>query len=215
MTIIEKMRDAVQLHAETPDPALLPTPRQLRRSTIAAVLGATVIGVAVFLPAEYGIDPTGAGNVLGLTEMGEIKQELAREAAKDALIHSSDQSSSLIEGVFGLLVGAAHAQDAWTDTVTFTLAPAASTEIKLVMAEGDIAEYAWVAEGGRINFDLHAHGDGQSVDYDRGRGATSGEGSIEAPFPGEHGWFWRNRDDADVTVTLQLRGAYSEVVQSE
>ena len=112
-------------------------------------------------------------------------------------------------------VGAAHAQEAWTDTLTFTLAPDAATEVKLVMAAGDVAEYAWVAEGGRINFDLHAHGDGQSIDYDRGRGATDGEGNIEAPFPGEHGWFWRNRDDAEVTVTLQLRGAYSEVVRSE
>ncbi|MEL6312146.1 MAG: transmembrane anchor protein [Pseudomonadota bacterium] len=188
----------------------------MRRSTIAAVIGAAFIGVGVYLPAEYGVDPTGVGNVLGLTEMGEIKQQLAREAAEDELIHGSgDQSLSLMDDIFGLFVGAAHAQEAWTDTVTFTLAPDASAEIKLVMAEGDVAEYAWVAEGGRINFDLHAHGDGQSIDYDRGRGATDGAGSIEAPFPGEHGWFWRNRDDSDVTITLQLRGAYSEVVRSE
>ena len=212
----EKMRDAMQLNAEKPDPALLPTPRQLRRSTIAAIVGAAFIGVGVYLPAEYGIDPTGVGSVLGLTEMGEIKQQLAREAAEDELIHGGgDQSSSLVDDIFGLFVGAAHAQEAWTDTVTFTLAPDAFTEIKMVMAAGDVVEYSWVAEGGRINFDLHAHGDGQSVDYDRGRGATDGAGSIEAPFPGEHGWFWRNRDDSDVTVTLQLRGDYSEVVRSE
>lgn len=215
MQIIEKMRATMQLNAEKPDPALLPTPRQLRRSTFAAVIGAAFIGVGVYLPAEYGIDPTGIGSVLGLTEMGEIKQQLAREAAEDEAIHGGDQSSSVIDNIFGLFVGTAHAQEAWTDTVTFTLAPDAATEVKLVMAAGDVAEYAWVAEGGRINFDLHAHGDGQSVDYDRGRGATDGAGSIEAPFPGEHGWFWRNRDDADVTVTLQLRGTYSEVVRSE
>jgi len=215
MQIIEKMRATMQLNAEKPDPALLPTPRQLRRSTVAAVIGAAFIGVGVYLPAEYGIDPTGIGSVIGLTEMGEIKQQLAREAAEDEAIHGGDQSSSVMDDIFGLFVGAAHAQEAWTDTLTFTLAPDAATEVKLVMAAGDVAEYAWVAEGGRINFDLHAHGDGQSIDYDRGRGATDGEGNIEAPFPGEHGWFWRNRDDAEVTVTLQLRGAYSEVVRSE
>ena len=210
---LDKMREAMMLNAEKPDPSFLPSPRQLRRSTIGALVGAAFIGVAVFLPAEYGIDPTGVGNVLGLTEMGEIKQELAREAAEDALIHG-EQSSGLLHDVFGLFVGAAHAQEAWTDTVTFTLAPDASAEIKLVMAEGDVAEYAWLAEGGRINFDLHAHGDGQSVDYDRGRGATEGAGTIEAPFAGEHGWFWRNRDDAEITVTLQLRGAYTEIVET-
>ena len=85
----------------------------------------------------------------------------------------------------------------------------------MVMAAGDIVEYSWVAEGGRINFDLHAHSNGQSVDYDRGRGATDGQGSFKAPFPGEHGWFWRNRDNADVTITLQLRGDYGEISRSE
>jgi len=209
----ERMRDAMQFNAEKPDPAILPTPKQLRRSTIAAVIGAAFIGVGVYLPAEYGIDPTGVCNVLGLTEMGEIKQQLAREAAEDELIHG-DQSSNLIDGFLGLVVSAAHAQEVWTDTVTFTLAPDASAEIKLVMAEGDVAEYTWVAEGGRINFDLHAHGDGQSIDYDRGRGETEGAGMIEAPFAGEHGWFWRNRDDAEIMVTLQLRGAYAEVIET-
>jgi hypothetical protein len=202
-------------NAEKPSLEVLPSSAQLIRSTLIAAISAAAILVTVVLPAEYGIDPTGVGRVLGLAEMGEIKQELAEEAEQDEMIHGGgDQSSSLLDDLLGLFVGTAHAQEAWTDTVTFTLAPDASAEIKLVMAEGDVAEYTWVAEGGRINFDLHAHGDGQSIDYDRGRGAVSGEGSIAAPFPGEHGWFWRNRDDSDVTVTLQLRGVYSDIVQS-
>ena len=102
------------------------------------------------------------------------------------------------------MINAAHA--------TFTLEPGATAEIKLVMSAGDVAQYTWTATGGRINFDLHAHGDGQSIDYARGRGETAAEGSIEAPFAGEHGWFWRNRDSSAVTVTLQLRGAYAEVI---
>ncbi len=199
-------------NAEKPSLDQLPTTAQLIRSTIIAAVSALVILFTIVLPAEYGIDPTGAGHVLGLAEMGEIKQELAEEAARDALIHGD--SSSLLGDVFGRFVSAAHAQETWQDTVTFTLAPDAAAEVKLVMAEGDVAEFAWVAEGGRINFDLHAHGEGQSVDYDRGRGETAGDGTIEAPFAGEHGWFWRNRDDAEITVTLQLRGAYSEVIET-
>lgn len=200
-------------NAPQPRPEDLPSKAQLFRASITAAIGAVVILVTVYLPAEYAIDPTGVGRVLGLTEMDEIKRELAEEAAQDALIHGG-QSSSLIDGVFGLLVGAAHAQEAWTDTVTFTLDPGATAEIKLAMSAGDIAQYAWEATGGRINYDLHAHGAGQAIDYARGRGETAGEGSIEAPFAGEHGWFWRNRDDAPVTVTLQLRGAYAEVTET-
>ncbi len=197
-----------------PKPRLedLPTKAQLFRSTIAAAIGAVVILVTVYLPAEHAIDPTGLGRVTGLTQMGEIKRELAEEAARDAEIHG-DQSLNLIDAVFAALFNAAQAQEAWRDEVTFTLAPGATAEIKLVMEVGMTATYAWTATGGRINFDLHAHGEGKSIDYSRGRGETAGEGSIEAPFSGEHGWFWRNRDSSDITVTLQLRGDYSELKQ--
>lgn len=204
-------------NANKPSLEDLPSSAQLFRSTIIAAVSAVAILVAVVLPAEYGIDPTGAGRVLGLTEMGEIKTQLSEEAEMDRQMEAADDDQSgLFNDILGIFVGTAHAQEQedWRDVVTFTLAPDASAEIKMVMEEADVAEYAWVAAGGRINFDLHAHGGGQSVDYDRGRGATSGEGSIEAPFSGNHGWFWRNRDSAEVTVTLQLRGDYSEITQT-
>ncbi len=201
-------------NSEKPSLDELPSSAQLLRSTVIAAASALAILVTVVLPAEYGIDPTGAGRLLGLTEMGEIKTQLAEEAEMDRLMEEGrDDQSSVLDDFLSLFVGTAQAQEAWRDAVTFTLAPGDTAEIKLVMVEGNTAEYAWTAEGGRINFDLHAHGNGQSIDYDRGRGASAGDGSIEAPFAGEHGWFWRNRDNADVTVTLQLRGDYSELKQ--
>lgn len=62
----------------------LPSARALLRSTLVALVIAGTLLLTVVLPAEYGIDPTGAGRVLGLTQMGEIKVRLAREAADDA-----------------------------------------------------------------------------------------------------------------------------------
>mgnify|MGYP001818746966 FL=1 len=202
-------------HAPNPNIEDLPTKAQLRRSTIIVGIGAVFIGVCVYLPAEYGTDPTGVGSILGLTEMGEIKQQLAAEAAADELLHGGDESSSLMNDIFGLFVSTAQAQEAWTDEITFTLAPGEFTEIKATMEAGATMTYAWSATGGRINFDLHAHAGGRDVTYEKGRGQTSGEGSFETPFAGDHGWFWRNRDDADITVVLQLRGDYSEIVRSE
>lgn len=206
-------------NAPKPNIEDLPTKAQLRRSTIIAGIGAVAIGLMVYLPAEYGMDPTGVGSILGLTEMGEIKQQLAAEAAADAAMDAAQQggedSSSLLDDVLSLFVSAAYAQEAWQDEITFTLAPGESTEIKATMEESVTMTYAWVATGGRINFDLHAHAGGEAVTYETGRGQTSSEGSFVTPFAGDHGWFWRNRDDADVTVTLQLRGNYSEIVRSE
>lgn len=66
-------------------PSLPPAaPGRLLRSTLVALAVAGLLLVTVVLPAEYGIDPTGVGRVIGLTRMGEIKTRLAREAAADA-----------------------------------------------------------------------------------------------------------------------------------
>ena len=184
------------------------------RSTVAAAVVAMVVLFTVVLPAEYGIDPTGAGRVLGLTEMGEIKQELSEEAAQDALKHgSTEQSSTLWLKMIDVFVAPVNAQESWRDELVLTLAPGDSAEIKLGMKKGDTAEYTWVTDGGRINYDLHAHGDGESATYGKGRGKTSDEGSITASFAGNHGWFWRNRDKKDVTVTIRLRGEYKELIR--
>ncbi len=200
-------------NTERPSLEELPSSAQLIRSTVIAGASAVAILVTVVLPAEYGIDPTGVGRVLGLQEMGEIKSQLADEAEADRKLESQDQSS-LLNDVFGLFVGSAHAQEAevWQDETSFILTPGESAEWKLVMEEGATAEYRMVVTGGRVNFDLHGHGGGQSITYEKGRGSTGAEGTIEAAFAGEHGWFWRNRDSGDVSVMVQVRGDYSEIV---
>lgn len=66
-----------------PTRAELPTSGQLLRSSIIALVSAVIILVAIVLPSEYGIDPTGVGNKLGLTAMGQIKLQLAAEAEAD------------------------------------------------------------------------------------------------------------------------------------
>lgn len=62
-----------------------------------------------------------------------------------------------------------------------------------------------------MNYDTHGDGGGQSVSCEQGRGVPKQEGELEAAFNGNHGWFWRNRTDGDVTVTLRTGGTYSEM----
>ena len=71
-------------NTDFPDRDDLPTPARLVRSTIMAGVSALVILVTIVLPSEYGIDPTRVGSILGLTPMGEIKVQLAQEAAAQA-----------------------------------------------------------------------------------------------------------------------------------
>ncbi|WP_448329627.1 transmembrane anchor protein [Sulfitobacter sp. M13] len=211
-------------NAEKPSLNELPTSAQLIRSTAIAAVSALAILVTVVLPAEYDIDPTGIGGMLGLAEMGEIKSQLAAEAEADRIKALEEQGalvtqeqSSLMNDIFSVFVGAAHAEEVpsepvqeWRDEITFTLASGESAEWKLVMEEGQTAEFVMLVEGGRVNFDLHGHGSGQSETYEKGRGSTGEEGEITAGFAGQHGWFWRNRDKTAVTVTVRVRGEYAE-----
>ncbi|EOG7748906.1 hypothetical protein ACLIOC_003241 [Vibrio cholerae] len=70
-------------NTDMPNRAELPTTKQLVRSTFIALGTAIVLLITVILPAEYALDPTGMGRALGLTEMGEIKAQLAQEAEED------------------------------------------------------------------------------------------------------------------------------------
>lgn len=207
-------------NSDIPTRAELPSTRQLIKSTIIAIAAAAAILITIVLPSEYAVDPTGVGKILNLTEMGEIKQQLSAEAEADRqlqmqMIETEEKSSSLMDGLLGLIVSSAHAQsagEAWTDEETYTLVPGESIEIKLVMEEGAEAEFLWVAEGGVLNFDLHGDGSGKNISYEKGRGVPNQDGVLKASFTGNHGWFWRNRDKQDVMLTLSVRGAYSDIV---
>ena len=49
------------------------------------------------------------------------------------------------------------------------------------------------------------------IGYGKGRESTGEQGELVAAFDGSHGWFWRNRSGAPVTITLRTEGAYGEV----
>ena len=204
-------------NANKPTPDDLPSSTQLLKSTGIAAVAAAAILVTIVLPSEYGIDPTRIGGVLGLSEMGDIKTQLAEEAEADRLMElessEAETQSSLGDAIVGLFVGSASAQavEAWTDEYSVTLAPGDGIEVKLVMEAGAEAEYQWAVDGGVVNFDLHGDGGSENISYEKGRAVPGDEGVLTAAFAGNHGWFWRNRDSQDVTDSLLVRGAYSDM----
>lgn len=202
-------------NSNTPLPADLPSSRQLLRSTLLAAISAAVLLITVVLPAEYGIDPTGTGRILRLTEMGEIKQQLAAEADADTAVPPVAKAPAAVapdalpQAPAPVIEAAQPAP--WRDEMRVMLAPGEGAEIKLRMQAGDKAEYSWVVEGGVVNFDTHGDGGGRSISYEKGRGVPADDGELEAAFTGNHGWYWRNRGQADVTLVLRTRGVYSDI----
>lgn len=199
-------------NSQRPSTDDLPTNGQLLRATAIAAIAAGAILVTVVLPSEFGIDPTGVGRVAGFTQMGEIKQQLALEAAADEARVSAEA-----EAPQTVLAGnpdstASDVSEPSSDVTTLTLAPGEGAEIKLVMAKDSAVEYDWSAAGGAVNFDIHADAPGISY-HGYGKGSNSGgeQGTLVAAFDGSHGWFWRNRSGGAVTITLRTQGNYTEI----
>ena len=222
----------------------------LVKATLGAAVAAGAILTFVWLPAEYGIDPTGVGHVLGLTEMGHIKEQLHMEADADAAASLSaitgqpapadaglnqrlDDMQTQLTAIAAKLEATSQTapvqpaapsanvaqQDdkpvpssSWLDELEYTLAPSEGIEIKLVMDQGAIAEYYWSANGAVLNYDTHGDGNGENISYEKGRSVPRQAGQLTASFTGNHGWFWRNRTDEDVVLTLRTKGDYTGMV---
>ena len=180
------------------DPALLPTLQELGRATVGAVIVAAILLVTAVLPAEAGIDPTGVGRLLGLTTLGQIKQDRGSQA---------DAASPPAK-----VVPAASAFR--NDALSLTLKPGEGAEIKAVMRAGDQMAYAWTADKGELFFDFHGEPKGAPADvftsFEKGSKRPA-QGDFEAPFEGIHGWYWKNRTQETVTVQLTTSGVYETI----
>lgn len=197
-------------NSDLPTRAELPSTRQLLISTAIAFAIAAVLLITVVLPAEFAIDPTGIGRALGLTQMGEIKDTLAHEAETDAAAAASAKAAAELPLQYVSQSTPAPGQRA--DEVAVTLKSGEAAEVKLEMSKDAKVDYEWVVQGGVVNFDTHA--DNSETDY---HGYSTGEdvdmdaGEMVAAFDGRHGWYWRNRGQAEVTVTLKTNGSYKSL----
>lgn len=169
----------------------------------------------------------GIGRALNLTEMGEIKKQLASEAEADRQIDQRPQQtptpgprSGLPHLIAAWIVSPAAASEKLlaqaaerSDETIITLQPAEGVEWKMNMPRGAQARYAWTVQGGSVNYDMHgtpASG-GKETSYKSGRAVPKDEGTLTAAYDGSHGWFFRNRGNAPVSITLKTSGSYTDL----
>lgn len=186
----------------------LPTSSQLFKSTIIAFFVAVVLLVCIVIPAEYGTDPTGVGQLLGLKRMGEIKTKLKQKTLNEK--NNFDEHISINRDMRESIVKS----KIKNNLTEFSIGPDEAIEIKLEMQTGSSVKYSWTTNGGGLNYNLH--GDGymgsqKTITYKKGRMTISDNGEFNAEFDGYHGWFWRNRNSETVTVVLETDGHYFQI----
>lgn len=189
----------------------LPTLRKLLAATVVSMLVAGLLLVTAILPAEFGIDPTGTGKLLGLTALNAA----AEAAGKPASEFKQPQPALAPGPASPPMTGTVTKSNApfRTDEMSLLLQPNEGTEIKVSMRKGELLVFNWVSEGGPVNVDLHGEkfNDGDnSVSYWKGMQLAGDQGIFVAPYDGTHGWFWRNRGDKPVTVKIKASGFYEK-----
>jgi hypothetical protein len=173
--------------------------KSLTIASISALCLAGAVLVTAVLPAEYGIDPTGFGEMTGLTSLS-----------------STSKTASAVAGVCPesqAAISAAQPATAsqWQDTVKIVVPAGEGLEYKFHLAKGAALEYSWSTNGTALYFDFHGEPQGDKTGYFKSYKETTdsqSSGSLSAPFEGSHGWYWENKSSAPVTVVLNTKGAY-------
>ena len=164
-----------------------------------ALLVAGILVVAVILPAEFAVDPLGTGAKLGLLDLGVVGKQ----------VEALNKAGSTTGGHAALIAAQDKAFN--QETVSFTLPPKGSIEYKYRLDKGEVLLYSWKTAA-PVNFEFHAEPDGAPRGYAQSYEKSSGSarnGTLTAPFPGIHGWYWENPSDRPVTVTLASAGFYN------
>lgn len=183
------------------NPTPTPSPGKLLLSTAVALLVAAVVLVTVVLPAEYGIDFTGAGRLLGLTRIGQLKA-LSGAAAPGNVMH-------------------AHPRKFRSARIEIHVKGGEELEYKATLAKGEPLLYAWTVQGGTVHFEFH----GEPTEgrwpkdfyqsYQIADRSSGEQGSFVAPFTGQHGWYWRNEGSEPAIIVLETSGYYSKLGRIE
>jgi hypothetical protein len=193
---------------ENVETVVVPSATSLARATVLSAVVASVLLVTVILPAEYGVDPTGAGRALGLYRPRASDAVPADAAALAETTPMASSGTTLTRSPVPYR----------TDEMSLTLKPGEGGEIKAVMAKGQHFVYTWTAVGGTVDVDMHgealdATDAAEATSYWKDEYQASDQGIFTAPVAGRHGWFWQNLNDDPVTITVRTSGFYQGLVR--
>jgi hypothetical protein len=180
----------------------MPSRGGLLKHTLIALSSSALILALFILPAEYGIDPTGLGQQMGL---------LALSAPSAAA-----QAPDIPTAPAG--VARDYATPPRANVIEIPLDRDGEVEYKVRMKEGETIVYSWSVDNGKAYYDFHAASEPDNRDLrykEEQDGASSVHGSLVAPFNGIHGWYWLNLEDHPIVITLRVSGFYELRSQQE
>tara|TARA_R110000822_G_scaffold188444_1_gene327532 strand:- start:7 stop:639 length:633 start_codon:yes stop_codon:yes gene_type:complete len=195
----------------------------IKATIVSLVVGALLLVIAV-LPAEYGMDPTGVGKMLGFSKL-YVPEETGTTSIGAMASNSSTAIIKLEKAGSGPDVERPVEADnpppttqlsSREDETTVVVPAGKGIEFKIDMLKYGRMKYEWITANGEVlYFDFHGEvkqeKEVKEVYFESYTIANSNNmvGTFLAPYEGKHGWFFRNTSNEDVTVNLRLKGQYT------
>jgi len=195
----------------------------IKATILALIVGALLLVVGV-LPAEYGIDPTGAGKVLGFSKLYVPEDSgtasLTTMASTSSLplikLEKAGSGPNVERPVESDNPPPAEQLEQKSDSIQVVVPAGKGIEFKINMLKYGKMKYEWTTSDREVlYFDFHGEvkqeKEVKEVYFESYTIANSNNmvGTFLAPYEGKHGWFFRNNSNADIVVNLRLKGQYA------
>ena len=195
----------------------------IKSTIIALIIGITLLIIAV-LPAEYGMDPSGAGKLFGFSRLYVPEESAVITMAQGPAGQQSFPLIKLEKAGSGPDVNRPAEADnpaseeqltEREDSVQVIVPAGKGIEYKINMLKHGRMKYEWATNKGTVYFDFHGEvkqaQEAKAVYFESYTIAYSNNmvGTFLSPYEGKHGWFFRNNGNTDVIVNLRLKGQYT------
>lgn len=197
--------------------------KKIIKATISSMIIGFVLLITAVLPAEYGIDPTGAGKLFGFSRLYIAEDSKARTEGSEKMTLAGLPLIKMGKAGSGLDVPRPSEADNPApeiqlihreDSVEVIVPAGKGIEYKINMLKHGKMKYEWTTNNAILYFDFHGEVKQKSttkaVYFESYAIANSNNmvGTFLSPYEGKHGWFFRNNGSEDVTVTLKMKGEY-------
>lgn len=196
----------------------------IKAIALSLVIGAIIL-VGAVLPAEYGIDPTGAGKLLGFSKLyipenpetpsTTFEGTVSNTSFPLIKLEKAGSNSNVERPMEADNPPPAKQFEQKEDSVQIIVPAGKGIEFKINMLKYGTMKYEWTTANREIlYFDFHGEvkqeTEVKDVYFESYTMANSNNmvGTFLAPYEGKHGWFFRNNSNTDAIVNLRLKGQY-------
>ncbi|WP_373512486.1 hypothetical protein [Persicitalea sp.] len=195
--------------------------KQILTATLVALVLGAFLFVAAVLPAEYGSDPLGTGRLLGFSGLHQADgpSEIPTVEASAVVFPILKKEDLGSEPDVPMPKEANNPPPVQQyaerqDSVSVRVPAGNGIEYKVKVLKYGALKYEWVTDQGVLYSDFHGEVKeatppkeefflSYTIAY-----SNNLIGTFLAPYEGRHGWYFRNKTDNDIVVSLRLSGQY-------